>query len=116
MKIKIKKAQEVKKEVAHGGAGARKLYLAKGELENESFEAMTHGFLPGHSKFEWHTHEGIEEVLLVLKGKGLVKDRDGEYEYVEGDLFVFPPNVEHEIENPTDYEHEYIFFRIRATG
>ena len=114
MKIKIKRASEVQKEAAHGGTGARKLYLTKGELENQSFEAMTHGFLPAHSRFAWHTHDGIEEVLFILKGEGLVRDRDGEYEYAEGDLFVFPQGVEHEVENPTDEEHEYIFFRMKA--
>jgi len=115
MRIKIKKSKDVQKEAAHGGSGARKLYLTKGELENKDFEAMTHGFLPPHSKFEWHTHESVEEVLLVLKGTGLVKDRDGEYAYAEGDLFVFPPNVEHEVENPTGEEQEYIFFRIKVS-
>jgi quercetin dioxygenase-like cupin family protein len=70
--------------------------------------------LPGGSKFTWHNHDGIEEIMLVLKGKGIVRDRDGEYEYSEGDLFIYPQNVEHEIENPTNEEHEYIFVRMKV--
>lgn len=114
MRIIRKLSESVKREEAHECSGGRKLYVSNGELENKDFKAMTYGYLPGKSKFAWHYHDGIEEIMLVLKGKGLVRDRDGEYEYAEGDLFIYPPNVEHEIDNTSEYEHEYIFIRIRS--
>lgn|GEM_PF-4012761 len=30
-----------------------------------------------------------------------------------GDVFIYPKNIEHEIENNSDEEHEYIFVRIK---
>lgn len=114
MKIRKKSIDLVPREDAHGGSGSRRLYLSNKELANADFQAMTHGYLPPQAKFAWHTHDGIEEIMLVLKGNGIVRDRDGEYPYQEGDLFIFPQNVEHEIENTGDKEHEYIFMRIKV--
>jgi mannose-6-phosphate isomerase-like protein (cupin superfamily) len=114
MRIIKKLNHSVPRAGAHAGSGERKLYISNGELENQDFQAMTHGFLPGKSKFAWHHHDGIEEVMLVLRGEGIVRDRDGEYAYSQGDLFIYPQKVDHEIENPTDDEHEYIFVRIKA--
>lgn len=114
MKIIKKSNESVKREDAHAGSGGRKLYISYDELENPDFQALTYGYLPSKAKFSWHTHEDIEEIMLVLKGSGIVRDRDGEYPYTEGDLFVFPQNIEHEIENTGDEEHEYIFVRIKA--
>ncbi|HEU5376211.1 MAG TPA: cupin domain-containing protein [Ktedonobacteraceae bacterium] len=114
MKIIKKPGETVPREDAHGGSGGRRLYVSDSELENADFQAMTYGFLPPKAKFVWHNHEGIEEIMLVLKGKGIVRDRDGEYPYKEGDLFIYPQNIEHEIENTGDEEHEYIFIRTKV--
>jgi mannose-6-phosphate isomerase-like protein (cupin superfamily) len=114
MKIIKKPSETVKREEAHGGSGARRLYVSNNELENTNFQALTHGFLPAKSKFAWHLHEGIEEIMLVLKGEGIVRDHDGEYPYKIGDLFIYPQNVEHEIENTGNEEHEYIFIRTKV--
>ena len=111
MKI-IKKANETFiREDAHGGSGGRKLYIAEDEVKN--FHGMTYGYLLAGAKFAWHSHESINEVMVVLKGEGIVRDREGEYTYKAGDVFIYPANIEHEIENVSDVEHEYIFVRVK---
>ncbi len=110
MKIIKKSHENFVREDAHGGSGSRKLLLADNEIKN--VQAMTYGFLPAGSKFEWHMHEKMNEVMIVLKGQGTVKDEDGIYTYSVGDVFVFPQGVFHEIENPSNEEHEYIFVRV----
>lgn len=108
----IKKSNDMfKREDAHGGNGGRKLYIAKDEVKN--FHGMTYGYLPSYSKFAWHSHDNINEIMLVLKGSGIIRDRDGEYSYNVGDIFIYPKNIEHEIENTSNEEHEYIFVRIK---
>ena len=108
----IKKAGETFEiEDAHGGSGGRKLYIAEDEVKN--FHGMTYGYLPAGAKYAWHTHENINEVMVVLEGHGIVRDRDGEYEYKPGDVFIYPANVEHEIDNTSDEEDEFIFVRIK---
>ncbi|MBP7018542.1 cupin domain-containing protein [Candidatus Saccharibacteria bacterium] len=113
MKIIKRPANSIDKEEAHGGSGARKLYATSDHLQSSSFEAMTYGYLPAGKTFDWHDHEDIEEIMVVIKGAGEVHDRDGVYEYALGDVFIYPANTEHKIHNPTDYEHEMIFVRVK---
>lgn len=110
MKIIKKDYEQINREDAHGGSGGRRLYLEEKEIQN--VQGMTYGYLPAGSKFAWHSHEGLNEVMLVIKGNGVVRDREGEYEYKEGDFYIFPKDVEHEIENTGKIENEYIFVRI----
>ena len=114
MKIIKRSVSDIPKEEAHGGSGARKVYAAQDHLASSSFEAMTHGYLPAKKSFEWHDHAGVEEIMVVLKGRGIVADEDGEYGYEPGDVFIFPANIQHKIANPTKEEHEMIFVRVKA--
>ncbi len=113
MKVIKRNAQDIPKEEAHGGAGARKVYASSDHLAGTNLEAMTHGYLPAGKTFDWHHHDGVEEIMVVLKGSGEVHDEDGIYGYSAGDVFIFPANIEHKIHNPTGEEHEMIFVRAR---
>lgn len=110
MKVLKKSESLFKREDAHGGSGGRKLLLSDREVQN--IQGMTYGYLPGGSMFAWHSHEKMDEVMYVLKGKGTIRDDEGIYEYKPGDLFVFPADVKHEIINQSNEEHEYIFIRV----
>lgn len=98
------------REDAHGGSGGRILLLSDNEMKN--VQGMTYGFLPVGSKFAWHNHSKMNEVMYVFKGSGTVRDEDGVYPYTVGDFFVFPADVYHEIENTSDVENEYVFIRV----
>jgi quercetin dioxygenase-like cupin family protein len=113
MRIIKRNATDIAVEEAHGGSGSRKVYADAVMSQNGNLDAITHGFLPGGSTFDWHEHDGIDEIMIVVHGKGIVADRDGEYEYSVGDTFIFPANTEHMIANPTDHEHEMIFVRVK---
>jgi len=54
----------------------------------------------------------MNEVMIVLKGQGNVRDEDGVYAYSVGDVFIFPKDIFHEIENVSSEENEYIFVRV----
>jgi len=114
MKIIKRPAHSMQKEEAHSGSGSRKVYASPEHLKSAHFEAMTHGYLPAGKTFDWHDHIDIEEIMVVVKGEGEVHDEDGIYDYVAGDVFVYPANVQHKIHNPTDYEHEMIFVRVKV--
>lgn len=113
MKIIKRSSTDIQKEEAHGGSGARKVYASPQHVKSTHFEMMTHGFIPPGQRYDWHDHKDIEEIMVVLKGKGEVHDRDGKYTYDKGDVFVFPANTEHMIYNPTTQENEMIFVRIK---
>ena len=46
-------------------------------------------------EFIWHSHEGEDEMFLVVKGKLKLLFRDGEVELNEGEVLVVPKGVEH---------------------
>lgn len=73
---------------------------------------MTYGYLPSKGIFDWYYYDNIEEIMLVIKGNGIVSDGDGDYEYSKGDLFIFPANTKHKIENSSEEQHEYVFVRV----
>lgn len=110
MQIIKKASNDVRREEAHSGSGSRKLYIDDNEFSN--IQGMTYGWLPVGNKYAWHNHDNIDEVMYVIKGDGLVKDEEGEYEYHEGDVFMYPKNVFHEIINTGSVESEYVFIRL----
>lgn len=110
MKVIKKSKESVKLEEAHGGTGSRKLFLNDTELNG--VQGMTYGWLPVGNMYAWHNHDGMNEVMLVLKGTGTVRDEDGKYDYEPGDFFIFPKGVMHEIENTGREENEFVFIRI----
>lgn len=114
MKIIKKSNNEIRIEEAHGGSGSRKLLISDHEFGN--VQGMTYGYLPVGNQYAWHNHDGIDEIMYVLKGTGIVKDEEGEYSYHSGDLFMYPANVYHEIYNNGEIESEYIFIRIHHIG
>ncbi len=114
MQIIKRNAHDIAKEEAHGGTGFRKVYANQDQLRSTHFEAVTHGYLPAGNVFDWHDHPDTEEIMIVLKGQGTVSDADGDYNYNESDVFVFPANVQHKIANTSKHEHEMIFMRVKV--
>ncbi len=46
-------------------------------------------------EFVWHHHEQEDELFLVVKGRLLMKLRDGDIWLEEGELIIIPRGVEH---------------------
>ena len=46
-------------------------------------------------EFVWHQHEKEDELFLVIKGKLLIKLRDGDINLEEGEMVIIPRGVEH---------------------
>lgn len=45
--------------------------------------------------FDWHRHEGVDELFLVIKGRFTMRFRDHDVAMEEGDLIVVPAGAEH---------------------
>lgn len=108
-----KNISQVPIEIAHGGSGSRKLLLSQWDGVSQNIEAMTKGFLPAGSIFDWHEHHDIDEICLVIRWNGKVEFEDGSiYLYQQNDLMYFPANMKHKISNTDTIENEFYFIRI----
>ncbi len=45
--------------------------------------------------FDWHHHDGVDELFFVVKGRFVMRFRDKDVAMGEGDLIVVPSGVEH---------------------
>ncbi len=45
--------------------------------------------------FDWHHHDGVDELFFVVKGRFTMRFRDRDVAIEEGDMIVVPANVEH---------------------
>jgi len=110
-KFKKFNLNEIPLEDAHGGSGKRQLLVSGEHVSSDNLEAITKGFLNSGSSYDWHTHEGIDEIFIVLKGGGKFYCEDEEAEYKEGDIFITAPNVNHKI--TAEEVSEFYFIRVK---
>ena len=108
-----KNLHKIPVKAAHGGSGKRQLIISNKDDVSSSFHAMTKGFLASGAKFDWHSHDKIDEFFLVLQGAGIISFKEmGSMEYQIGDLIYIPANLEHKIEATGDEESQYYFVRL----
>lgn len=48
-----------------------------------------------HGSFDWHFHDGVDEMFFVVRGRFVMRFRDHDVAMEEGDMIVVPANVEH---------------------
>ena len=70
----------------------------------ERLGASVYELEPGQALCPYHWHAANEEMLIVLKGRPLLRTPDGERELAEGELVSFPRGEEgaHGVYNRTD--------------
>lgn len=68
---------------------------------------LTSGF-----SYDWHSHENIDEIYLVIKGQGKFSWEKETVDYHEGDIFTIPANSKHKI--TATAKSEFYFVRIKA--
>ncbi|MCQ2381838.1 MAG: cupin domain-containing protein [Clostridia bacterium] len=111
MQVIKKSASSFELNPAHGGAGTRKLFLEEDEVKN--IQGITQSCLPAGGTFSMHKHDDCNECMYVLKGYGVVRDKDGEYPFAPGDFFIFPQGVMHEQQNLSDDTFKAIYIRTK---
>ncbi len=76
----------------------------------------------GYSKFDPHTsihkkhaHTEAEEIMYILKGRGMTGIKDTEFELSEGETLFVPRGETHWFYNPFDEPCEFIFIYTRSS-
>lgn len=80
-------------ELVSGENGARGMTLRLVEIPVSA---------PGASKRDPHHHDGAEECIYVLSGRGTTYAESGEYPVVAGDTVLVPPGEKHVTRNTGD--------------
>ena len=65
MRIIKRPATTIPKESAHGGSGARKVYVSAEHATSPYCEAITHGWLPAGATFDWYDHPGVAHTPTI---------------------------------------------------
>jgi len=79
------------------------------------FEAMTKGFLPPGASYDWHQHDGVDELFLVVDGTGSIEYADGsKFDYRSGDIFYSPAGLSHKLVNTGQADNIFYFIRLNA--
>ena len=114
MKFTKQNIKDIPVEAAHGGSGSRQMLVSTDKLTSRYFEAITKAFLEVGKIFDWHEHNDIDEVYIVLKGIGKFYCNNEVVDYQVGDVITIPANTKHKIEALGNETNEYYFFRIKC--
>jgi uncharacterized cupin superfamily protein len=87
------------------GGGALSKRLPRGDVLGASVYELG----PGNFAV-YHFHHGAEELLIVLRGRLVVRTPDGEREVAEGEVVLFPrgPDGAHAFRNDSDGPARYV--------
>ena len=94
-------------------AAGRSARVARGE----QLGATVYEIGPGRTSGFYHFHHGAEELLVVLRGRPTLREREGERQLEEGDVVLFSvgPDGAHQLLNRTDAPVRYLFVATRPS-
>lgn len=83
----------------------------------EKIGATVYEIAPGTTSGLYHFHHGAEELLVVLRGRPIVREPDGERQLEEGDVVLYPigPDGAHQLLNRTDEPVRFLFVANRPS-
>lgn len=112
-KIIVRRLQEIPLEEAHGGVGKRRLVFSEKDAHDGKLVAATIGYLPKGKAFDWHKHDDLDEILIVVKGTALVESRSQKITVGTNYFAFFPCGVEHRQVNRGKGEFVAYFIRFK---
>lgn len=101
-------------EEAHGGSGKRQVLVKPEQLETSHLENVTKGYLKPGDIFPFHSHDGLDEIMIVLKGEGKFYCGNEVVKYKEDDVITIPAGSKHKIEAGGNITNEYYFIRVKV--
>ena len=104
----------IPQEEAHGGSGKRQVLVRPEHLTTPHFDMMTKGYLAPGSSYDWHEHQNVDEIFIVLKGQGKFYWEEEVVDYAIGDIITTPANTKHKITAEGDTDSEFYFIRVKV--
>ncbi len=101
-------------EAIHDVPNSRKTLVYPHHLTTENLEAITKGFLKPGQVWDWHKHENMDEVCIVIKGTGNYFCEEEQIEYKKDDVIIVHANSMHKIEANGNEASEFYFIRVKV--
>ena len=100
MCIIIKKIKDIEFSSAHGGEGRKKELITNKDIINPHFDVLNKDYLLKGNFFDWHKHEGSDEICIVVEGKGNIKYLDENHvkQFERNDVILINSGEMHKIE------------------
>lgn len=92
----------------------KKVLLTKTDLQWGQIQMLNWATIPGGSSFQWHYHEDMQEVFLLLRGSVQMTVAGQELDMQDGDCVVVQPGEVHQMTNLSSQDAEYIVFGISS--
>jgi uncharacterized cupin superfamily protein len=94
-------------------AAGRSTRLPRGD----QLGATVYEIAPGATGGNYHFHHGAEELLVVLRGRVVLREPAGERALEEGDVVLFPvgPDGAHRLVNRSDAPVRYLMVSTRPS-
>ena len=99
---------------SHGVSQTKQVLLDVAATESKNWENVTKGILPSGQMYDWHVHEGIDELFIVTKGNGKFYCEDEATDYKVNDIIMVRAGMKHKIENTGKETTEGFFIRVKV--
>ena len=97
----------------HGGKETVMYRRALGpSVFNTNWSFVDHLMIPPKASVGSHYHNGVEEIYLVIKGKGIVKVNDEQADIIYGDAIPVRAKEIHSFENNSDEPLEFVIYGV----
>lgn len=112
MKFSKHNIADIPFEESHGVSNTKQILFDQNAAESNNWENVTKGILPAGGSYDWHKHEGVDEMFIVTKGKGKFYCEKDVTEYKADDVVMIRANTMHKIEAVTDTEGFFIRIKV----
>lgn len=111
MCIIIKKIKDIEFIAAHGGEGRKRELITNKDIQNPHFDILNKDYLLKNKFFDWHKHEGSDEICIVVEGSGNIRYIDENHikSFEKNDVILINSGEMHKIEA----KENSIFYFIR---
>lgn len=99
---------------SHGVSNTKQILLDTNVTESKNWDNVTKGILPPGQNYDWHKHEGVDEMFIVTKGTGKFYCEDEATDYKVDDVIMVKADIMHKIENTGQETTEGFFIRIKV--
>ncbi len=100
-------------EIAFEGLGERRKVFLEEDHTSAHLNVLNHGVMKPGLRLPWFLHDDKDEIIIVLKGSGVIHFKEADSLLIEvGDVVCIPANIHHSVENTSAANLEAVFLKV----